>query len=81
MAGTGVQYYRQRKGLSQTALAGRLRIDGARMSRIESGETIPTAAEIDKLVKLLGIPPSHLFSTHILAEVADRARGRAKVAS
>jgi len=79
VAGTGVRYYRQRKKLSQAALAERLRIDGGRMSRIESGDAVPSAAEVDKLVRILGVPPSHLFSMHLLAEVADRTR--AKVAS
>jgi transcriptional regulator with XRE-family HTH domain len=77
MAGTGVRYYREVAGLKQAELAERLGTDPGRMSRIETGAEIPTPAEIDKLVEALQIPPTYLFSKHVLAEVAERSRAAA----
>jgi len=77
MAGTGVAHYRGRKALTQAVVAASLGVDAGRMSRIEKGEIIPTAAEVDALVGILEVPPSYLFSRNILAEVADRARDAA----
>jgi transcriptional regulator with XRE-family HTH domain len=74
VAATGLTFYRKRKGLTQADIAAALSIDGGTMSRLESGDLIPTAAQVDKLVELLEVPPPHLFSKHILAEVAERAQ-------
>ena len=74
MAGTGLEHYRKRKGLTQARIAEALGIDAGRMSRMEAGEIIPTAEELDKLVAVLEVTPNYLFSKHILAEVAERAR-------
>jgi len=71
---SGIEYYRKSKGLTQAQVAATLETTEARMSRIELGQEIPTAAEIDKLVELLETPPTYLFSRHILNEVAERAR-------
>lgn len=77
MAATGIRFYRERKKLSQASVAEQLGLDGGAMSRLENGTLIPSAAEVDKLVGLLGVPPTYLFSKHILAEVAERARASA----
>ena len=77
MAATGLRYYRERVGLKQADLATRLGTDPGRMSRIETGAEIPTAAEIDGLVEALGVPPTYLFSKHLLAEIAERSRAEA----
>ena len=74
---SGITFYRSRKRLSQAALAEALGVDGGTMSRIEAGAMIPTAEQVDRLSELLGCPPPYLFSKHILAEVADRARSEA----
>lgn len=74
MPGTGVGYYRKRKNLTQAHVAEKLNVDGGTMSRLEAGDLIPTSAQVDSLVELLGVPPSYLFSVHILAEVLERAR-------
>lgn len=71
---TGLSFYRKRKGLTQATVAQRLGIDEGRMSRIESGDQVPTPSEVDQLVELLGVTPNYLFSKNILAEVAERAR-------
>ncbi len=78
---TGVGYYRKLKGLTQLALAQRLGIDDGAMSRLETGSWIPTAKQVDELVDALGVPPSRLFSRHILDEVAERARAAEAAAS
>lgn len=74
VAETGISFYRKRKGLTQLALGNELGIDDGTMARIENGHHIPTAPQVDKLVEVLEVPPSYLFSKHILAEVAERAR-------
>lgn len=71
---SGIEYYRKQRGLTQAQVAAELGTTEARMSRIELGQEIPTAGEVDKLVALLETPPPYLFSKHILNEVADRAR-------
>lgn len=78
MAASGVGHYRGRKGLKQADLAAALGTSEARMSRIERGEEIPTAEELDKIVSTLEAPPTWLFSKHILAEIAERARAVAQ---
>lgn len=75
MAASGVAYYRSRKGLKQAELAVTLGTSEPRMSRIERGEEIPSAEELDKIVAALEVPPSWLFSKHILAEIVERERG------
>lgn len=74
MAGTGVRHYRERAGVKQADLAERLGTDPGRMSRIETGAEIPTAVEVDRLVEALEVPPTYLFSKHVLAEIAERSR-------
>ena len=74
MAKSGIEYYRKQKGLKQAEIAASLETSEARMSRIELGQEIPTATEVDKLVALLEVPPTYLFSKHLLAEVAERSR-------
>jgi len=74
MAGTGLEQYRKRKGLTQAKVAEALGIDAGRMSRMEAGEIIPTPEELDRLVVMLEVTPNYLFSKHVLAEVAERAR-------
>jgi transcriptional regulator with XRE-family HTH domain len=74
MSGTGLRHYRERKGLTQARVAEVLEIDAGRMSRMEAGEIIPTPEELDRLVSMLEVTPNYLFSKHVLAEVAERAR-------
>jgi len=74
MTATGVRFYRGRRGLSQATVADALGLDGGAMSRLETGDLIPTAGQVDRLVELLGVPPTYLFSKHILAEVVERDR-------
>ena len=74
MPGTGLRHYRERKGLTQARVAETLGIDAGRMSRMEAGELIPTPEELDRLVAMLEVTPNYLFSKHVLAEVAERAR-------
>lgn len=74
MAATGIRYYRERAGLKQTELAERLGVDSAVMSKIESGVQVPTVEQVDRIAEVLGTTPALLWSKHILAEVAERAR-------
>lgn len=74
MGPSGIRFYREKKQLRQSDVAAALETSEPRMSRIEQGQEIPSAAEVDKLVALLGVPPPYLFSEHILSEIAERAR-------
>jgi transcriptional regulator with XRE-family HTH domain len=74
VAGTAIRYYRERLGLKQAQLAEKLGLDTAVMSKLESGLQIPTSEQVDRIAELLQTTPSLLWSRHILAEVADRAR-------
>ena len=71
---SGIRFYREKKGHRQADLATHLGTNEPRMSRIETGQEIPTADEVDKLVVALGVPPPYLFSEHILSEIANRSR-------
>lgn len=73
---SGIEYYRDQKGLTQKQVADAVGTTEQRMGRIELGREIPEAAEVDKLVELLEVPPTYLFSKHILAEIAERARAK-----
>lgn len=71
---SGLAHYRQRKKLSQAQLARAVGVPQEYVSRMETGDMIPKAVVLDKLCKALGVTPNLLFSGHILAEVAERAR-------
>lgn len=74
MAVNALKYYRDRAGLTQAAIGKELGLDPALMSKMESGLLVPTPEQLEKLADLLNTTPAHLFSKHILAEVAERAR-------
>jgi transcriptional regulator with XRE-family HTH domain len=77
VAASGIAFYRGRKGLKQAELATALGLAGPQMSDMENGSRIPTPEQVDKLVELLEVPPTYLFSKHVLAEVAERSRAEA----
>ncbi len=70
---SGLSYYRALRKVTQAALAIDTKIEVSRLSRIEVGDLIPNAAEVDAISDALETPPTRLFSKHILAEVAERA--------
>lgn len=71
---SGLAHYRQRKSLSQRELGELLSIPQEYISRMESGTQIPTAEQLDKICNALEVTPNLIFSRHILAEIAERAR-------
>jgi transcriptional regulator with XRE-family HTH domain len=77
MAVNALKYYRDKVGITQAALGKELGLDPALMSKMESGFLVPTPEQLEKLADLLQTTPAHLFSRHILAEVAERARAEA----
>lgn len=70
---TGMAYYRKKAGLTQVALAKAIGTDEPRLIRIEKAVEIPTEEEVDKLVDLLGVPPSYIFDKRILDVIASRS--------
>ncbi len=77
MGKAGLAYYRKVKDLTQADVAKKLGVNSAVMGFLESGDYIPSPEQLDVLVELLGVPPTYLFSEHVLAEIAERARAAA----
>lgn len=71
---SGLAHYRQRKQLSQAQFARAIGVPQEYVSRMETGDMVPRAAVLDKMCEVLEVQPQLLFSKHILAEVAERAR-------
>lgn len=69
-----IKYYREKAGITQAALGKELGLDPALMSKLETGHLVPTSDQVERLAELLKTTPAHLFSQHILAEVAERVR-------
>jgi len=63
--------YREAKGLSKTALAARLGVSKASVSRWESGDRLPDHAAVLLILKKTGIPPRALRPD--LAEMIEAA--------
>lgn len=59
--GKRVQQYRKQKGLTQEALAELIGIDTISLSKIETGRNYPTAENISKLARILGVEVYELF--------------------
>lgn len=77
MASSAIRYYREKVGLTQAELAKKLDVDPGTMSKLEAGILIPTTEQVDRIATLLETTPALLWSKHILAEVAARARALA----
>lgn len=54
-------YYRRAKGLRQYQLAERLGISEVRVSRIETGRTVPTPELSEQISVMLGVAVEELF--------------------
>lgn len=61
-----IKYYREKTELSQEQLAEAVGLKRADLSRIESGQLLPTAEEIDQLVEALGVGPHALYFEAVL---------------
>lgn len=59
--GKRVQQYRKQKGFTQEALAELIGIDTISLSKIETGRNYPTAENISKLARILGVEVYELF--------------------
>ncbi|MBF0614835.1 MAG: helix-turn-helix domain-containing protein [Magnetococcales bacterium] len=57
-----IQQFRQQRGLSQRGLAEKAGISGAGLSQIESGQTSPSVATLEKLADALELPLASFFS-------------------
>ncbi len=54
-------YYRRSKGLRQNQLAERLGISEVRVSRIETGRTVPTPELSEQISVMLGVTVDEVF--------------------
>ncbi|MBF0126137.1 MAG: helix-turn-helix domain-containing protein [Magnetococcales bacterium] len=59
-----IQQFRQQRGLSQRGLAEKAGISAAGLSQIESGQTSPSVATLEKLADALGAPMASFFTEH-----------------
>jgi ribosome-binding protein aMBF1 (putative translation factor) len=64
---TLLQRHRIARGLTQTALAGKLHVSPSAVSLWESGESVPSPSRIKKLARLLGV--SALKLTELIEQV------------
>ena len=55
--GTRIRRLRNKKGLSQEALADRSGVSHRTVQRIENGESRPTGDTINRIANGLGVPP------------------------
>lgn len=67
LAGT-LRRLRKAAGLSGERLAARCAISQSKISRIESGQSLPTVVDVDRILVALGVP------TDVAAELLDMAR-------
>jgi transcriptional regulator with XRE-family HTH domain len=63
--GSRIRKIRTEKKMSQIDLAVRCNFEKATMSRIESGQTNPTALTLQKIGKGLEVPVSEFFYDHM----------------
>jgi transcriptional regulator with XRE-family HTH domain len=59
--GTTLKRLRQKKGLTQTALAKRAKLHRVYVAQIEAQTKIPSLAALDRLAKALGVPVTELL--------------------
>jgi transcriptional regulator with XRE-family HTH domain len=59
--GMRVKEYRERRRLTQEALAERARISRTYLARLETGKHDPTASVLDRLAKALRVKVGRLF--------------------
>jgi transcriptional regulator with XRE-family HTH domain len=63
---SGLRFWREERGLTQTALAQSAGIRQDRMSRFENGDALPTLAEADAISKALQVTLADLYSDDLL---------------
>ena len=61
IVGANIAQRRKRIGMTQDALAERLKISGASLSRIENGLAAPRFSRLEDLAAILGCPVADLF--------------------
>jgi transcriptional regulator with XRE-family HTH domain len=64
--GTKIKKYRKQKGFTQVKLAELLEVDHSFISKIESGKKIPSLFQLEKLARILSLPPSVLLEDSTL---------------
>jgi len=68
--------YRQRLGLSQTALAGKVNCSTTFIGNIEIGKRFPSPRNLDRIAKALDVKPAELFADADYSETAVRLAER-----
>ncbi len=59
--GTTLKRLRQKKGLTQTALAARAKLHRVYVAQIEAQTKTPSLAALERLAKVLGVPVTALL--------------------
>lgn len=65
--GKRLRYWRELKGVSQTELAERARMDKSKLSRIESGEMKARAVDIERLARELDLTMPEFYGAVVEA--------------
>jgi transcriptional regulator with XRE-family HTH domain len=74
--GARIRQVRERRGLSQRALAGRSGLSANAISRIERGESSPTVSSLHRLATALNIPITEFFQRQMEAPTIVVRRNR-----
>lgn len=72
--GLAVRYLRQKRGISQHALAKSARLNRTYLSGVETGQRNPTLQTITRLAEALGVPVAAFFRSQRLTSNPRRSR-------
>lgn len=65
--GENIQFYRERRGISQGQLAARVGKTRSAISQYESGKIVPRMGVVEDLATALGVKKTDLIETHYAA--------------
>lgn len=71
LLGKRIQEIRKKQNITQEYLAELVDIDTSSMSHIENGKHYPSAENLDKILKVLNIKPSEIFSFESYAPIEE----------
>ena len=70
----GLARFRAERQLTQGSAARRARLPRWIWNRIERGVFLPSAAELQKIARVLGVTPEHLYSKAALEVIGEAER-------
>ena len=70
-ARSSIRFWRERAGLSQRELAEKIGVRSDQMSRFETGDALPTLAQVEAIALALGCAPTSLYSENALHAISE----------